>query len=189
VRKVGKVLLWAVILLACAGVGAVVASRSNPFPPEVAPESPTPTPEEEVTTTWRLTMSSRTTHTFLVGGSCRSDWRMRARIRVTPEGVVRGVGPARLQPGARCDFETAQIQTRVVGVRITGERIGERLRLRFQVADVAPAGSRDLGSFVATLSEMRFSVPERDGGSTSGPTKVRIDDDRHVSRTRLELST
>jgi hypothetical protein len=188
VRAWARVLLWAVILLACAGVGAFLASRSNPFPPEVAPERATPTPAEDPPARWLLTMTSRTTHTLRVGGACTSDWRMRARIRVTPGGAVRGNGRARLQPGARCDFETAQVQARAVTVRIVGERIGDRLRLTFRVADVAPAGAQDLGGFVGTVPEMRFTIAERGGATTSGPTQVQVADDTHVARTTLRLS-
>jgi hypothetical protein len=189
VRGWVRVLLWALILLACAGAGAFLASRSNPFPPEVPPEqaTPTPTPVAEEPARWVLSLTSRTTHTLRVGGSCSSDWRMRTRIRVSPEGVVEGTGRARLQPGARCDFETAQVQARAVSIRIVGERNGDRLRLRFEVGDVEPSGAQDLGGFVETLPEMRFSLEERAGGSASGPTEVQVADDTHRAQTRLRL--
>jgi hypothetical protein len=190
VRAWAKVLLWVLILLACAGVGAVLASRSNPFPPEVRSEGSTltPTPAQEQPARWLLTLTSRTTHTLRVGGVCTSDWRMRARIRVSPEGAVRGSGRARLQPGARCDFETAQVQARAVVLRIGGERIGDRLRLTFRVGDVSPAGAQDLGGLVETIPEMRFTIEERGGASASGPTQVQVADDQHVARTTLRLS-
>jgi len=189
VRGWVRVLLWGLILLACAGAGAFLASRSNPFPPEVPPEqpTPTPTPASEGPARWLVSMTSRTTRTLRVGGACSSDWRMRARIRVSLEGVVVGSGRARLQPGARCDFETAQVQARAVGIRIVGERIGDRLRLRFEVGDVAPPGAQDLGGFVETLPEMRFTLAERAGASAAGPTEVRVADDTHRSQTRLRL--
>ncbi len=182
-----RVLLWALILVACAGVGAFVASRSNPFPPEVPAERPSPTPPGEEPARWVLSVTSRTTHRLRVGGACTSDWRMRATIRVTPEGRVRGSGRARLRPGARCDFETAQVQARAVRIRIGGERIGDRLRVRFEVVEAAPAGAQDLGGFVATLPEMRFTLAERAGATTSGPTQVNVEDDTHVARTSLRL--
>jgi hypothetical protein len=112
---------------------------------------------------------------------------MRATIRVTPDGAVRGSGRARLQPGARCDFETAQVQAQAVRIRIGGERIGDRLRLRFGVLEAAPAGAQDLGGFVATLPEMRFTIAERAGATASGPTQVRVADDTHVARTSVRL--
>lgn len=186
-----KVASWAVILLACAGVGAFVASRSNPFPPEVSDTSPTPTatPPTEEPVRWRLTFVARTSHAYRVGGSCTSDWRMRTRLRVGPEGKVRGSGRARLRPGARCDFETAQVQATAVSVRVTGDRIGPQLRLRFAVVDVSPPGSQDLGGLVETVPAMRFSLRERDGASAGGPTQVTdADGEIHVARAALRLS-
>jgi hypothetical protein len=188
VRGWAKVLVWFVILLACAGVGAVLASRSNPFPPGVRASSPTPSAPEEEPTRWRLTLTSRTRHVYRVGGSCTSDWRMAARIRVAPRGAVTGTGVARLRPGARCDFETAQVQAVQVVVRIAGSRIGDRLRLVFRVDEVAPAGSQDLGGFVEALPAMRFSIRERGGASTGGPTQVRDEDgESHVAHSSLRL--
>ena len=187
-RALGKVVLWGLILLACAGVGAFLASRSNPFPPEVAPERPTPTPAEEEPARWILMLTSRTTHTVRVGGACTSDWRMRARIRVTPEGTVLGRGRARLQPGAGCDFETAQVQARAVRVRVVGQRIGDGLRLMFRVEELEPTGAQDLGGLVETIPEMRFTIAERDGATVSGPTQVVVADDTHVARTTLRIS-
>jgi hypothetical protein len=189
VRGWVKVLLWIGILLGCAGIGAFVASRSNPFPPEVAPESPTPTPPGEPAIRWRLTMDSRTRHVYRVGGECTSDWRLLGTIRVTERGVVRGAGVARLRPGSGCDFETAQVQARAVTVRVSGKRIGDRLRVRFSVGDVSPSGAQDLGGFVETLPAMRFSIPEEDGASLAAPTQVQdADGESHVARTTVGLS-
>jgi hypothetical protein len=59
--------MWVGILLACAGVGAFVASRSDPFPPGVrdpgAVPSESPSPSKPDLVRWELTMSSRTKHT------------------------------------------------------------------------------------------------------------------------------
>src|SRR4029453_17625120 len=100
-----KVLMWAGILLLCAGVGAFLASRSTPFPPgvpdpgAVPSESPssTPTPVEVEVRSLRLV--SRTTHTYHVGGWCTSDWEMDTALRIAPYGRVRGRGVARSRPG------------------------------------------------------------------------------------------
>jgi hypothetical protein len=180
VRGWAKVLLWAGILLACAGVGAFVASRSNPFPPGVPDpgvvpsESPSPTPTEPPEA-WSLAMSSRTTHDYRVGGSCTSDWRVRARIRVTDEGDARGRGTARLLPGASCDFPSAQVQARSVVLLVSGKRAGGRLSLRFRADDVRPAGSNDLGAFLETLDALRIRIRERAGARARTSDRVSSD--------------
>ena len=118
-----KVLMWAGILLLCAGVGAFVASRSNPFPavpdPGAVPSRPgaTPTPVEVEVRSLRLV--SRTSHTYHVGGSCTSDWEMDTAVR-TPSGHVRGRGVARVRPGDACDFPSAQVQARRIVLRVVG---------------------------------------------------------------------
>jgi hypothetical protein len=171
-----KVALWAFILLVCAGIGAFVASRTNPFPPEVQVASPSPSgspsPSVEPPTRWRLTLTSRTSHEYRVGGSCTSDWRMRARIRVNPGGRVDGTGTARLLPGMTCDFETAQLQAETVRIGIAGRRAGDVLDLRLGVLDVGPPGAQDLGGFVGTVPVMRFSIRERDGAGARDTTRV-----------------
>lgn len=172
-----KAFLWTGILLLCAGVGAFIASRTNPFPPGVRDpvalpsESPSPSPVDLVR--WSITMSSRTTHTYRVGGSCTSDWRLDGEIELTESGRVDGRGVARLQPGAKCDFPSAQVQVRRVMVAIVGVRNGDELDLRFQDAGRKPAGSQDLGGFLKTLTTLRFSIPERAGAEASEPKRIK----------------
>jgi hypothetical protein len=183
--------LWAGILLACAGVGAFIASRSNLFPPSVEPgpapsESPSPSGPELVR--WRLVMSSRTTHTYRVGGSCTSDWRLEGRIRLTESGRVRGRGIARLGPGAECDFPSAQVQSRRVVVLIIGRRDAGELALRFRERGRLPVGSQDLGAFVKTLSVLRFSIPERSGAEATKPKRIEDPEDEiYASVTKIRL--
>ena len=196
VRGWVKTLMWIGILLGCAGVGAFLASRSNPFPPgvpdpgAVPSETPTtsPTPPPEVTR-WTLTMTSRSTHTYRVGGSCTSDWRMEGgRIRVRENGRVRGRGTARLLPGATCDFPTAQVQARRVVIEILGLRDGNRLRIRFRTAEVLPLGSQDLGAFVDTLVRLRLTLRERPRARATGRARTeRPDGDVFASVSRFQL--
>jgi hypothetical protein len=175
-----RALMWTFILLVCAGIGAFVASRSNPFPPGVrdpgaqpgAPTTPGPGPDEA--TAWTITMRSRSTHTFRVGGSCRSDWRLRGRIRVGAGGRVSGSGVAHLLPGAGCDFPSAQVQSARVHVGIVGRRDGGALDLRFREMSLEPAGSQDLGGFVKVLPTLRISIRARSGAEES--TRKRIED-------------
>lgn len=169
--------MWIGILLACAGVGAFVASRSDPFPPGVGDtdavpsEGPSPSPSKPELVRWQLTMSSRTTHTYRVGGSCTSDWRARGEIRLTESGRVRGRAIARLRPGAECDFPSAQVQARWIVVLILGRRDAGELDLRFREGGRHPVGSQDLGGFLETLTRLRFSIPERAGAEASTPKR------------------
>ena len=191
-----KVLLWAVILLACAGVGAFIASRSNPFPPGVRDstalpsESPSssPSPSSGDLVRWSVTMTSRSTHTYHVGGSCTSDWRIRGEIEISESGRVDGQGVSKLLPGARCDFPSAQIQTRRVDISIVGRRDGDELDLRFSEIGRLPLGSQDLGGFLKTLSTLRFSIPERAGADASKPKRIEDPDGEvYASVTRIRL--
>jgi hypothetical protein len=172
-----KAFLWTGILLLCAGVGAFIASRTNPFPPgvrdPVAPPSESPSPSTADLVRWSLTMSSRTTHTYHVGGSCTSDWRLEGEIELTESGHVDGRGVAQLQPGAKCDFPSAQVQARRVVVAIVGIRDGDELGLWFQDAGRKPVGSQDLGGFLKTLTTLRFSIPERAGAAASKPKRIK----------------
>ncbi len=191
VRGWAKTLVWMAILLACAGVGAFVASRSNPFPPGVRDpgalpsESPSPSPE---LVRWSLAMSSRTMHTYRVGGSCSSDWRLQGQIQVTESDRVRGRGVAKLLRGARCDFPSAQVQARRVVVLIFGHRDAGELDLRFREGDRQPVGSQDLGGFLETLAMLRFSIPERAGAEASKPKRIEEPaDEIYASLTRIRL--
>lgn len=191
-----KTLVWIAILTACAGAGAFIAHRfpPNPFPPGVRDSgilpSVTPSPSPAELVSWSLRMSSRTAHTYRVGGSCTSDWRMSGRIRLTEPGRVRGRGVARLLPGAKCDFPSAQVQAERVIVRILGRRDGDELDLRFQDVRRYPVGSQDLGGFVKTLRTFRFSIRERAGAEER--KQKRIEDpegEMHVSMTTIRLSS
>lgn len=183
--------MWLVILLACAGVGAFIGSRSNPFPPGVpdpgAQPSVSPSPSTELAD-WSITLVSRTTHTFRVGGSCTSDWRLQGRLRVTPTGRIRGRGVAHLQPGAACDFPSAQVQARRVTIRFLGRRDGGDLDLRFREEGRMPIGSQDLGGFLKTLETLRFAIPERAGSESSKPKRIEDPEDEiYVSVTTIRL--
>ncbi len=188
--------MWVGILLACAGVGAFIASRSDPFPPGVRDTgpvpgvSPSPSPAGPELVRWQLAMSSRTTHTYRVGGSCTSNWRARGRIRLTESGRVEGRVIARLRPGATCDFPSAQIQARRVVVQIVGRRDAGELDLRFREGDRGPVGSQDLGGFLKTLTTLRFSIPERAGAEASKPKQIEDPaDEIYASFTRIQLQS
>lgn len=122
-------------------------------------------------------MVSRTTHTFRVGGSCSSDWRLHGRLRLTDSGQIRGRGVARLLPGAACDFPSAQIQTERVTITFAGRRDGGDLDLRFREGGRTPVGSQDLGGFLKGLETLRFAIPERAGAEVSKSKRIEEPED------------
>jgi hypothetical protein len=192
VRGWVRVLLWAVILLACAGVGAFIGSRSNPFPPGVPDpgaqpsEGPSPSPPE--LDEWPITMVSRTTHTFRVGGSCTSAWRVKGTLRISVADRITGRGVARLQRGAGCDFPSAQVQAERILVEFLGRRDGEDLDLRFRDVGRMPAGSQDLGAFVKTLETLRVAIVERAGSEVRKQTRIEDPEDEiYRSATTIRL--
>jgi hypothetical protein len=187
-----RVLLWVVILLACAGVGAFIGSRSNPFPPGVpdpgAQPSDGPSPSPPELDEWPITMVSRTTHTFRVGGSCTSAWRVKGTLRISVTDRITGRGVARLQRGAGCDFPSAQVQAERVLVEFLGRRKGDELDLRFREVGRMPAGSQDLGAFVETLETLRVAIVERPGSEVRKQTRIEDPEDeiyRSATTTRL----
>lgn len=187
-----RVLLWGVILLACAGVGAFIGSRSNPFPPGVPDpgaqpgdgSSPSPPELDE----WPITMVSRTTHTFRVGGSCTSAWRVKGTLSISVADRITGRGVARLQRGAGCDFPSAQVQAERILVEFLGRRDGGDLDLRFRDVGRMPAGSQDLGAFVKTLETLRVAIVERPGSEVRKQTRIEDPEDEiYRSATTIRL--
>jgi len=156
VRKPLKVAIWVAVFAACAGVGAFVASRSNPFPPGVEdpgaqhtslpPGSVAPHP-----TAWNLTMHVDSQHTLHEGGACRSDWDASGTIQIQPNGTASGVADAKLAPPASCDFAQSQVQTKELRLVITGARAAGVLKLSFGEGGRTPVGSQDLGGLTNTL--------------------------------------
>jgi hypothetical protein len=192
VRGWVRVLLWGVILLACAGVGAFIGSRSNPFPPGVpdpgAQPSDGPSPSPPELDEWPITMVSRTTHTFRVGGSCTSVWRVKGTLSISVTDRITGRGVARLQRGAGCDFPSAQVQAERVLVEFLGRRGGENLDLRFRDVGRMPAGSQDLGAFVKTLETLRVAIVERPGSEIKEKTRIEDPEDEiYRSTTTIRL--
>lgn len=187
-----RVLLWGVILLACAGVGAFIGSRSNPFPPGVpdpgAQPSDGPSPSPPELDEWPITMVSRTTHTFRVGGSCTSAWRVKGTLRISVTDRITGRGVARLQRGSGCDFPSAQVQAEQVLVEFLGRREGDELDLRFQEVGRMPAGSQDLGAFVKTLETLRVAILEQPGSEVRKQTRIEDPEDEiYRSATTIRL--
>jgi hypothetical protein len=155
VSKPLKIAIWVVVFVACAGVGAFVASRSDPFPPGVedpgAHQPLTPTPTQPAPIAWDLTMHVDSQHTLHEGGACRSDWHVAGTIEIQPNGKASGAADAKLAAPASCDFSQAQVQTKELRLGITGTRAAGVLKLSFSEGGRTPVGSQDLGGFTNTL--------------------------------------
>jgi len=177
VPKPLKIVIWVAVFAVCAGVGAFVASRSNPFPPGVedpgAHLTPTPTPTQPVPTSWTLTMRVNTQHTLHEGGACRSDWTVTGTIEIQPNGKAAGAADAKLASPASCDFAQSQIQAKGIRLNVTGTRAAGVLRLSFSEAGRTPVGSSDLGGFTNTL---RFTHPvvKLPAGAQTGHTVTKV---------------
>jgi hypothetical protein len=153
------VLLWVLLFAGCAGVGALIASRANPFPPGVQ-GGPTatisPTPQAK---TWTLRFVSATSHRLFYGGRCRSKWKGSVKVTAAADGSIGGMGRARLVGRLKCGFPNAQIQTKVLDLIIHGTTRGTDLVLAIRAASASPTGSRDYGGFVATVLRRDLRLP------------------------------
>src|SRR2546427_48735 len=112
-RTTGKVLIWVVVFVGAAGIGAYIAAHSNPFPPsvETSPRrSASEGPTADSQSLWKGTIRSASYHQLYVGGRCATDWRGTIEVVVRDDGKVEGTGSVRRIGALRCDFPTAQAQ-------------------------------------------------------------------------------
>ena len=181
-RRPLKVTVWVVVFALCAGIGAFIASRTNPFPPGVSdPGAPSLTPTPTVTAspaptgvTWNGRVDTFTSHHLFVGGSCSTSWRVDLTFFVNDFGKVTGSGTAHLRGRLRCDFQTAQVQARTLHLRISGRHANGRIALGFALAGRSPTGSDDYGGLIRTLPV--FPSMRVDAGSISEVTVVHVPD-------------
>ena len=172
----GRIAIWVVVLVVCAGAGAFVASRTDPFSPDVedgaSPSSAvtvSPTPEP---IRWAFSMRSRSRHDLYVGGSCATTWVLRTTLSELETGTLAGEGDAVRQGPAVCDTPTAQVEAETIQVIVTGLRDGDTIRLVLREAGREPAGARDLGGFANTIADIELVF--RDVG-TRGRTTETVD--------------
>ena len=190
-----KVIVWVLAFALAAGLGAFVASRSNPFPPGVEDPGarPTPTPTTEPSSAgaqvWGLQMTVRSQHRLHEGGVCTSDWIVRGELTATSEGSVEGPATATLSGPASCPFSQAQVQTRRLGLDVVGALKGTKLRLTFTETLRSPTGSQDLGGFVGTLGSLSPLVNVAEGRGTAVVAVTVPDGDQgtYVSSNKVQL--
>ena len=185
-----KVAAWAAAFLATAGVGAVIAAHSNPFPPGVedpgvppSASSPTATPTEAPSQAWKLGFHSDTAHELFVGGRCETRWRGRVVLTVDALGHLQGSGQARLLGSLVCDFPNAQLQVRTIHLDLQGQRYDTRFVFRLAERSRRPAGARDYGGFTKTVLGRPISV------SVDGATSRSLSRNDDTGRGRFVSST
>jgi hypothetical protein len=180
-RRALKVTVWVAVFAACGGIGAFIASRTNPFPPGVQDPgarslTPTPTPTEvpPAGVTWDGHVVATTSHVLHVGGSCDTSWRVDLRFLVNDFGEVTGTGVAHLKGRLRCDFATAQVQSHTLRLRVTGRHANGQIALRLHVRVRAPTGSDDFGGLIHTLRA--FPTLKVNDGTMGGAHHVQVSD-------------
>jgi hypothetical protein len=176
-----------VVFLGAAATGAVIASRTDPFPPGVADPgarpitpnvvSPTSEPTDgALAQVWRGRMTASGRHLLHVGGTCAATFTGPVRMAVLPDGVVEGLatltrtGQGEGGPSEICDFPVAQVQTEGARIGIGGARGADgALVLTFDHDGVEPEGSQDL-SGALPLEPPGGGLDLGPGGGTAGAT-------------------
>jgi hypothetical protein len=159
VRRGVKIVVWVAVFAASAGIGAFIASKTNPFPPGVEDPGARPIPSSSASPSASTTSlvgyvlggTARTRHDLHVGGSCATDWALTIRVSIAESGRVSGTGAARLRGELRCDFPTAQTQATRVPLFVRGRRRGDLLDLTVRSGATFPEGSSDFGGLTSTL--------------------------------------
>jgi hypothetical protein len=199
VAKPVKIVVWVLAFGLAAGIGAFVASRSNPFPPGVEDPgarslpptgSGTPASSPAGPQTWDLVMLVKSEHRLHEGGTCRSNWRVHGQLGAQTDGTIAGKAVATLRGTATCDFAQSQVQTRTLGLEVTGTLHGEKVDLTFRETVSSPLGSQDLGGFVGTLPKIRPAVDIAKGGGITSFAASQPDGDQgeFASTGRLQLA-
>ena len=155
-----RVAIGVVVLLGCAGAGAFVASRTDPFSPDVE-DGLSPTPTVTVSPTpeparWAFSMRTRSRHDLYVGGSCSTTWALRTTLSELDTGTLAGEGDAVRQGPAVCDTPTAQVEAETIQVIVTGIHDGGTIRVVLREAGRDPVGARDLGGFANTIPDIEL---------------------------------
>jgi hypothetical protein len=159
VRRGVKIVVWILAFAVSAGVGAFIASKTNPFPPGVEDPGARPSTSSTVTPSgsaaqgigYLLEGTARTRHDLHVGGSCATDWSLTIHVSIVDPGQASGTGVARLRGDLRCDFPTAQTQATRVALSARGSSRGDVLDLTLLSGGTFPGGSSDFGGLTSTL--------------------------------------
>jgi hypothetical protein len=98
---------------------------------------------------------------------------------------------AKLVPPSGCAFQQAQVQATMASLHVTGDLVGDKIRLSFAETTRSPAGSQDLGGFLATLPNLAPALRIADVRSETVAAAVVPDGDQgsyeSVNRVQLVL--
>lgn len=185
-RRGVKVVAWAAVFLACAGVGAYIAAHTDPFPPGVdrpggspfPTGTPTATPSSSpspVSVEWVGSLRGFTYHDLYVGGRCTTRWHGNLRFTVDAAGRISGTGTARLYGKLVCDFPIAQTQARRLGLGVAGRIRGDHLSLRLTQTSIDPTNGHDFGAFGPFLP-VKIELRIRDDAADERFVRRRVDE-------------
>ncbi|MEX0756033.1 MAG: hypothetical protein WD206_08810 [Actinomycetota bacterium] len=172
-----------VLMLGAFGVGALIASRTELFPPQVdggadvvvdpgASASPTGGPEGPAAA-WTGRFDSRTSQAYREG-VCRTSWAGALAFEVTTEGTLTGRGEAVLGGDPDCPFPLRQPQVRSYTFEIEGTVRGERVSMAWERFRAAGRGLVDHGGFGPTIADPGVQIDARAPGG-SGSTTFTLD--------------
>ena len=201
--RAAKALLWSLVFVGAAGIGAFIAAHSNPFPPSVegGPSSvpvitltsTSPTPQPAI---WKGRLTSTTYHQLYVGGRCTTDWSGTIVVSIDDAGSVKGAARLRRVGKLRCDFPTAQAQVASFSLGVTGSVTSDGLDLHLKAVSRTPvSGADEYGGFLHTVLEpggrSTIVVADAGHGAAQGVLSMhRLDREgrgTYVSRTRVRL--
>ncbi len=173
-RRFAKIVAWTVVFAVCAGVGAIVAANTNPFPPGVddpgarsgATSTSATADPPEPDGTWLVRIDTRTFHDLLVGGRCAANWRIDIGFAVA-DGPIDSAGAATLKSPLRCDEPSAQVQAERIDLRAVGVLRDGELRFRLAETGRSPAGSQELSGFLETIPTVRLTIAARNGATAA----------------------
>jgi len=197
-RTTGKVLIWVVVFVGAAGIGAYIAAHSNPFPPivETSPRrSASGGPSTASQPLWKGTIRSASYHQLYVGGRCTTDWRGTIEVTLRDDGNVEGTGTVRRIGALRCDFPTAQAQVANLDLAVRGSATARRLAVHLVETSSTPSsGADEYGGFLRTVlapGPGSILILTRSADGAEGLLSMRRADregrGRYVSRTRVRL--
>ncbi len=172
-------------MVAAFAVGMLIASRSELFPPQVRGAlGRAPAVQEGDAATqpdasrWHGTMISRTSQRYSAG-SCVTVWRSAMRIATGSDGVVRGVGRARLAERPRCPFPMSQPQIRGYELDVGG-RLDPQEGFLLSIEGAEPTeGIFDYGGFASVAAsgsvlEAPLAGSERARGRSAFRTRTSL---------------
>ncbi|MEX2274810.1 MAG: hypothetical protein WEA10_04495 [Actinomycetota bacterium] len=156
----------ALLMVVAFVVGALIASRTELFPPQVDAEAAvggTATPSSPSTqagvAVWRGKFRSRTSQSYREE-VCRTIWTGSVSFDVTPEEAVDGTGEAELVDATGCS-SSGQPQIEGYVFNVGGELVGSRLRLSWNGFDRTGSGIVDSGGFAPTIADRGTTIALR----------------------------